>query len=106
MRPTICSLFEPHYKQNLYTNPKRTAKSFFAPLLIDTPPAADVQNKFCLSKNIFCTGSELLISPRELAGLKNWAALKKKPWSAAALGFSSLHQSVPPDLLCAQFPRD
>jgi hypothetical protein len=22
-----CSLFEPHYKQNLYTNPKRTAKS-------------------------------------------------------------------------------
>jgi hypothetical protein len=29
MRPTICSLFEPHYKQNLYTNPKRTAKPFF-----------------------------------------------------------------------------
>jgi len=27
MRPTIYSLFEPHYKQNLYTNPKRTAKS-------------------------------------------------------------------------------
>ena len=27
MRPTICSLSEPHYKQNLYTNPKRTAKS-------------------------------------------------------------------------------
>jgi hypothetical protein len=26
MRPTICSLFEPHHKQNLYTNPKRTAK--------------------------------------------------------------------------------
>jgi hypothetical protein len=25
------SLFEPHYKQNLYTNPKRTAK-LFAPL--------------------------------------------------------------------------
>src|SRR4029077_4435318 len=28
MRPTICSLFEPHYKQNLYANPKRTAKWF------------------------------------------------------------------------------
>src|SRR5260370_36333729 len=28
MRPTICSLFEPHHKQTLYANPKRTAKSF------------------------------------------------------------------------------
>jgi hypothetical protein len=26
MRPTIGSLLEPHYKQNLYANPKRTAK--------------------------------------------------------------------------------
>ena len=30
MRPTIRSLFEPHYKQNLYANPKRTAKSLLA----------------------------------------------------------------------------
>jgi hypothetical protein len=29
MRPTICSLFEPHYKQNPYANPKRTAKILF-----------------------------------------------------------------------------
>ena len=35
MRPTIWSLFEPHYKQNLYANPKRTAKSFRLQL-IDT----------------------------------------------------------------------
>lgn len=35
MRPTICSLFEPHYKQNLYTNPKRTAKSYALRTLID-----------------------------------------------------------------------
>jgi len=33
MRPTICSLFEPHYKQNLYTNPKRTAKIFIRLIL-------------------------------------------------------------------------
>jgi hypothetical protein len=35
MRPTICSLFEPHYKQNLYTNPKRTAKSQINNTLFD-----------------------------------------------------------------------
>ena len=31
MRPTIRSLFEPHYKQNLYANPKRTAKFSIRP---------------------------------------------------------------------------
>ena len=30
-----CSLFEPHYKQNLYTNPKRTAKSQINNTLFD-----------------------------------------------------------------------
>src|SRR5436190_3060421 len=35
------SLFEPHYKQNLYTNPKRTAKSLFRG--IDTPASVFVQ---------------------------------------------------------------
>ena len=30
MRPTIHSLLEPHYKQNHYANPKRTAKSRYA----------------------------------------------------------------------------
>jgi hypothetical protein len=50
MRPTICSLFEPHYKQNLYTNPKRTAKSFIA-LLNRYNSAASC------SKNIFFSKS-------------------------------------------------
>jgi hypothetical protein len=31
-----CSLFEPHYKQNLYTNPKRTAKSPINNTLLDS----------------------------------------------------------------------
>jgi hypothetical protein len=43
MRPTICSLFEPHDKQNLYTNPKRTAKSSIAFYLIDTSDQVSVQ---------------------------------------------------------------
>jgi len=45
VQPTICSLFEPHHKQNLYTNPKRTAKSLFASI-IDTPTPPLVQNVF------------------------------------------------------------
>src|SRR5947209_20299294 len=50
MRPTICSLFEPHYKQNLYTNPKRTAKSSLLSInRYNSPPTC--------SKNIFCSKS-------------------------------------------------
>ena len=48
MRPTIWSLFEPHYKQNLYANPKRTAKSS-SRYLYDTPELLLVQIIFsCL----------------------------------------------------------
>ena len=54
MRPTICSLFEPHYKQNLYTNPKRTAKSFVRlNILIDAPANPFVQIFF---KEFFFAG--------------------------------------------------
>ena len=51
MRPTICSLFEPHYKQNLYTNPKRTAKSSSAQRLIDTPTKVPVQKPVSFQRN-------------------------------------------------------
>ena len=46
MRPTICSLFEPHYKQNLYTNPKRTAKFAWHSTYLDSKAVLLVQNKF------------------------------------------------------------
>jgi hypothetical protein len=50
MRPTICSLLEPHYKQNPYANPKRTAKSSKSPalhpLLLDDWLKRFVQNTF------------------------------------------------------------
>src|SRR6266446_4617226 len=52
MRPTICSLLEPHHKQNPYTNPKRTAKCspiFTRPIHIDSTRGLLVQNLF--SKN-------------------------------------------------------
>jgi hypothetical protein len=48
VRPTICSLFEPHHKQNLYTNPKRTAKSqtFIRTYILDTTATRVVQKIF------------------------------------------------------------
>src|SRR5262249_40573178 len=51
MRPTICSLFEPHYKQNLYTNPKRTAKSSSPMCIIRCFSRRSVQKLFGFSKN-------------------------------------------------------
>ena len=45
-RPTWGSLFEPRHKQNLYANPKRTAKSFNRNIDIDLAFAQVVQNKF------------------------------------------------------------
>jgi hypothetical protein len=53
MRPTICSLFEPHHKQNLYTNPKRTAKSVSPDTFIDAPLRRFVQKTFAFSKKFF-----------------------------------------------------
>ena len=50
MRPTICSLFEPHYKQNLYTNPKRTAKSSSPFTIIDSIEGLIVQIISTVSK--------------------------------------------------------
>src|SRR5260370_11328765 len=50
MRPTICSLFARHHKQNLYTNPKRTAKSSTRYTYIDVSSAASVQNTFLFQK--------------------------------------------------------
>jgi hypothetical protein len=44
-----CSLFEPHHKQNLYTNPKRTAKSSSF-LKIDTTARLLVQKIFAFTK--------------------------------------------------------
>src|SRR5258708_15997557 len=53
MRPTICSLFEPHHKQNLYTNPKRTAKShLLRPKHNRYHRSASCSKKFCFSKNL------------------------------------------------------
>jgi hypothetical protein len=57
MRPTICSLFEPHHKQNLYTNPKRTAKSLIY-YLIDSSTRSLVQKTFFNFQRIF-SASEL-----------------------------------------------
>ena len=59
MRPTICSLFEPHHKQNLYTNPKRTAKSLSPHSLIDTTEGRVVQKIFRLSKKISSPPNEV-----------------------------------------------
>jgi hypothetical protein len=52
MRPTIRSLFEPHYKQSLYANPKRTAKFLLAPYLYDTTEALLVQIIFVREQQI------------------------------------------------------
>jgi hypothetical protein len=49
MRPTIWSLLEPHYKQNLYANPKRTAKS-------QSPSNHSTSQKAFLFKNLSNTG--------------------------------------------------
>jgi ferredoxin-like protein FixX len=47
------SLFEPRREQNLYANPKRTAKSFAHHIDIDAPEMQMVQKKtkmFCPAK--------------------------------------------------------
>jgi hypothetical protein len=49
-RPTWGSLFEPRHKQNLYANPKRTAKSFTHYTDIDGAGMQMVQKKF---QNVF-----------------------------------------------------
>ena len=56
MRPTTWSLFEPHYKQNLYTNPKRTAKSSLPnpfPTVIDSMRFPVVQKVFVRGRDFF-----------------------------------------------------
>src|SRR3954451_5481464 len=53
MRPTICSLFEPHHKQNLYTNPKRTAKSLIIRPDIMVLQKGDSFKNFLRSKSFF-----------------------------------------------------
>ena len=61
MRPTICSLPEPHYKQNLYTNPKRTAKSskLFSPaIMIDSTRTCFVQKIFNFKETLSSPGEE------------------------------------------------
>jgi len=61
MRPTICSLPEPHYKQNLYTNPKRTAKSskLFSPAtMIDSTRTCFVQKIFNFKETLSSPGEE------------------------------------------------
>jgi len=48
-----CSLFEPHYKQNLYTNPKRTAKSDSLSYDLGYTKSSACSKNFRLSKNFF-----------------------------------------------------
>jgi hypothetical protein len=57
VRPTFPPLFEPHCEQNLYANPKRTAKSI-RNYLIDSPHDGFVQI-------IFFTGPGFISDPRE-----------------------------------------
>jgi hypothetical protein len=68
MRPTICSLFEPHYEQNLYANPKRTAKSSF--YLFDSETPLFVQSFF---KNflLFALGIRLSKNIAEISSTQN-----------------------------------
>jgi hypothetical protein len=58
MRPTICSLFEPHHKQNPYTNPKRTAKFASPNIILDALSRRFVQIDFRFSKKFFAAAEE------------------------------------------------
>ena len=62
MRPTICSLFEPHHKQNLYTNPKRTAKSVSPNHRLRCVTRAICSKDFRFSKKFFAIVEEPCLS--------------------------------------------
>ena len=92
MRPTIRSLFEPHYKQNLYANPKRTAKSSFANY--HRPPVKwfkKFQNYFLCLLNFAVLSLIIVKSCSELRSDGSRAPRRFRPpgrsdsWNAAAL---------------------